>query len=1000
MDRLTDKTNIRSVESRRGKLLWGKTPHRDAAEFTDLRYTACECPSAIEFDKWGYTVRCGENGRVIKCFIVITMYAEDDGELDGTTRGVCENLKNFPEYADISVSWQEIAVCVVSDGRLKANSACLEYASSMGYFDQELMQKYGNPGHKDWRATWDTYMHMFEFSMQMKEDASFEKCYPPLQILFGLKERNGGKLDSHLWFFNAFANHLNPKYCFLLDVGTIARSRSICKLYQAFERNSQVAGVCGEIAVFKPDYLNPVEASQHFEYKMSHILDKATESIFGYISVLPGAFSAYRYEAIRPGEDGSGPLLDYFKSITATLRDLGPFKANMYLAEDRILCYEIIARNDCNWILEYVKNSVAETDVPNTLHDLVKQRRRWLNGSFFAMLYAVLNFNRLWTRSSHSLGRKLLITLQFVTYVINIVLTWFLIGTFYLGFMMVISQALQATIGKSNREGVLEGQECDYRGAEGVIFMISYLYLFLTLTQLIMALGNKPENMPQVYSFCALFYGVFTLFTMAVVSFLLADSDNAAWQCNDVPAIVSCNQKDKCIAGFLYGQLASTGEDGCTIKAQVSGAAVSAPGMICNKDADARQWDCVCNEDQVGRNRFADCQTICSAAPIPPTYLRWFTIGGVLSYFVGALLHGELKAIVFTIIQYYYMLPTFINIFAIYSYCNVHDISWGTKGIEAAHGPDTGSKVVKKKAVDDDADRPRGETAQREADAKQTVIAQKRELSKAKALAKEMGHINAMFQAFRSYLVIIWLASNAMYIGLMEGFINIAPDDTAPAHFFICTEQMSQQRALIMGFGQKGGAWAPASDGDQFKNSALLNTPSLSNPSCLAYGKESMMEEGYHLITPVTLATLKSAADSSGCTKVEELPQCCSPIDKIMSEIPPVLAPATVYLIMLFGLVVYTLGLKLIGSVLYLVVRTVVKCTVSSSNKKRQQETIRRQEIVTVNSPMDQDAGLSPDAIAAGWSAQVDPATGRTYYQNTTTGQTDWEPPSMASATL
>ena len=77
--------------------------------------------------------------------------------------------------------------------------------------------------------------------------------------------------------------------------------------------------MCGEIACFKPDYLNPVEASQHFEYKMSHILDKATESIFGYISVLPGAFSAYRYEAIRPGEDGSGPLVDYFKSITASM---------------------------------------------------------------------------------------------------------------------------------------------------------------------------------------------------------------------------------------------------------------------------------------------------------------------------------------------------------------------------------------------------------------------------------------------------------------------------------------------------------------------------------------------------------------------------------------------------------------------------------------------------------------------------------------------------------
>ena len=94
---------------------------------------------------------------------------------------------------------------------------------------------------------------------QIKEDDNFEKCYPPLQVNFAIKERNGGKLSSHLWFFNAFANHLNPKYCFLLDVGTIARPRAICKLYQCFERDTQCAGgrtgplcaACGEGLVLR-----------------------------------------------------------------------------------------------------------------------------------------------------------------------------------------------------------------------------------------------------------------------------------------------------------------------------------------------------------------------------------------------------------------------------------------------------------------------------------------------------------------------------------------------------------------------------------------------------------------------------------------------------------------------------------------------------------------------------------------------------------------------------
>lgn len=68
---------------------------------------------------------------------------------------------------------------------------------------------------------------------------------------------------------------------------------------------------------------------------MSNILDKPLEvwycqcsgcgknysnelpqSVFGYISVLPGAFSAYRYKALQNGRDGKGPLASYFRGET------------------------------------------------------------------------------------------------------------------------------------------------------------------------------------------------------------------------------------------------------------------------------------------------------------------------------------------------------------------------------------------------------------------------------------------------------------------------------------------------------------------------------------------------------------------------------------------------------------------------------------------------------------------------------------------------------------
>ena len=94
------------------------------------------------------------------------------------------------------------------------------------------------------------------------------------------------------------------------------------------------------------DYFLPTVAAQNFEYKISNILDKPTESLFGYISVLvsssafcmamshseitqPGAFSAYRYIALQNDKNGLGPLASYFKGEVLHGRDTDIFTSNM-----------------------------------------------------------------------------------------------------------------------------------------------------------------------------------------------------------------------------------------------------------------------------------------------------------------------------------------------------------------------------------------------------------------------------------------------------------------------------------------------------------------------------------------------------------------------------------------------------------------------------------------------------------------------------------------------
>jgi chitin synthase len=247
-------------------------------------------------------------------------------------------------------------------------------------------------------------------------------------MIFCLKEKNQKKINSHRWFFQAFGPILKPNICVLLDSGTRPGEESLYHLWRAFDLNSNVAGVCGEIVAMKgalgKNILNPIVAAQNFEYKMSNILDKPLESVFGFISVLPGAFSAYRYVALQNDHLGQGPLASYFKGEKLHGAGAGIFEANMYLAEDRILCFELVTKRNESWVLRYVKSAYAETDVPDNLAELISQRRRWLNGSFFAAIYACSHAFAVF-RTNHSIIRKLSFQIEFLYQAISIVFSWF-----------------------------------------------------------------------------------------------------------------------------------------------------------------------------------------------------------------------------------------------------------------------------------------------------------------------------------------------------------------------------------------------------------------------------------------------------------------------------------------------------------------------------------------------------------------------------------------------
>lgn len=258
--------------------------------------------------------------------------------------------------------------------------------------------------------------------------------------------------------------------------------------------------------------MNPLVATQNFEYKISNILDKPLESAFGYVSVLPGAFSAYRYKAIL-----GRPLEQYFHGDHTLAKRLGKkgiegmniFKKNMFLAEDRILCFELVAKAGANWTLTYVKASKAETDVPERVDEFVSQRRRWLNGSFAAGVYALIHFYRLW-KSKHNILRMISFHIQAIYNIAILIFTWFNLANAWLTFEVVID--------------LLEQQHPLFGGASGDInvsmflsncanIVIKYIYIALVLLQFILALGNRPKGSKWTYIMSFVLFGIIQYFS-------------------------------------------------------------------------------------------------------------------------------------------------------------------------------------------------------------------------------------------------------------------------------------------------------------------------------------------------------------------------------------------------------------------------------------------------------------------------------------------------------
>jgi cellulose synthase/poly-beta-1,6-N-acetylglucosamine synthase-like glycosyltransferase len=617
--------------------LWRPTERFfDSKLASTARYTAL--PDVNPFQMQGMCIMKHEQFRKdIKHLVVITMYNEEYSSLQQTLISVAANINRYcvryrQQKTDGSTSardcdvWKHWAVVIVVDGMDRANKGTLDYAASLGLWNpsemasQDDIEKYNiqlhmyetivalssftgddtldsdndddDDGHDNDKDGSDDNEDSYKISFADDGHYDIESVHhgryhrtrksrnvhlmTPVQTIFCIKQHNRGKLDSHNWFFSGIAECLNPRVCYTLDVGTVARPDALIHLYDALINDRSLGGVTGEITASNLDLFNPVVAAQAFEYKISHTLDKAFESALGYITVLPGAFSAYWFKCIRPrikGKQLTGPLVSYFDAEHKNAMELGPLVSNMYLAEDRILCYEIVSQSERGYRLGFVKDAVVETDVPETLPDLINQRRRWNNGAFFALLWTIFHFGKVVFYSGHSLTQKFVFLNQWLFLITNALLSWFSCATLFLTIYFVLGHFVESN-----------GWPPEF------ISILIVLYASVSLIQLVLASGNRAQSVRGWYILSSIVYGAI-LMIVAVLGVIMIATETS-W------------------AAYI--------------------GAVLAFGIVL----------------------------------ITPILFNL----------------RDVRLVALTFVQYLFMLATFVNIFTLRSFANMHDISWGTKG--------------------------------------------------------------------------------------------------------------------------------------------------------------------------------------------------------------------------------------------------------------------------------------------------------------------------------
>ena len=240
------------------------------------------------------------------------------------------------------------------------------------------------------------------------------------------------------------------------------------------------------------------------------------------------------------------------------------------------MCLEIIAKENEEYVLHYIPGTKCLTDTPTSLIGLLKQRRKWYNGSLCASIYVLFNMWRVWRRKKWSYFRNIFYMILYLYMMLQMMLSLVVVGIFYGSFNYFLNAILP------------QDQWLNITRASNIIDSI---YLMFLLIIVIIWTSIRVEWWETGFKILSVFMILFTL----IIAIL-------------------------CIIYFIQQTLAS----------------------------------------------------------ISVIFIIVFILSNISPLIIN---YSQLKIcdVIRGLIYNFYLIPSYINIFTIYSISNIHDVSWSSR---------------------------------------------------------------------------------------------------------------------------------------------------------------------------------------------------------------------------------------------------------------------------------------------------------------------------------